>query len=703
LYRGPGASAPAAGVAMLNADFVRGGPVVLVSRPQRNAGLGLLAALGFYCYIIKFSDRVLTYKTKKSGGGEGIRETVLRILWQTCGYREALTVTKLSLMLMLRTFGSVWVSRHWGKIVNSVVTANFPRLKQLVSEFAAATVALSVLNALLKFYNSTLRLQVREQITRWCHEMYLRPGYTVYYRANRVGEHRLENCDHQIASDVQIFSQVFTDVVSQSLKPTVDFIVYSVELSRVQGLATPLTLYAWFAIASCVSTWTLPPFGEIAATRQHLEGQFRARHSDLIAHCEQIAFLRGERPEKGVLNASLDRLLAHCRREHHLSFNSEIVRQYLNKYFVTVIGLFLVSRPLRLQRCGAPMPSYTSDQIAQYFSSTWRNMEAMATSIQDLFELADKVGTLSGLAARVGRLMAGLLERPPVLVRETEAALAGPHPPTFERGKSLKFEHVSVYKPDGTLLVKDLNFAIEPGQRVLITGANGCGKSSLFRVLCGLWPLVEGKITKPRDLDLHFVPQNVFVPVGTLRDVVIYPKSREEVEADGRTDKDVQACLKWAHVSPQVVADGRAQLEFVDRGVVVRPKLDEVRDWQKELSPGQKQRVAFARLFFHRPRIAVLDECTNGVSPDVEHDLYDRCAKLKLAVFSISHKIELKLFHDFELHYTGDAEGSWSMSRCSETRDKVTFSSALVRLPEPGPNGRTETKITYERHVWFVE
>merc|ERR1719230_2413085 len=117
---------------------------------------------------------------------------------------------------------------------------------------------------------------------------------------------------------------------------------------------------------------------------------------------------------------------------------------------------------------------------------------------------------------------------------------------------------------------------------------------------------------------------------------------------------------------------GRAQLEFIDMGQVVRPSLDDVRQWHTELSPGQKQRIAFARVFYHRPSFVVLDECTNGISPDVEHDLYDRCTKLNLAVFSISHKIELKLFHDYELHYKGDIEGTWSLERCSERSGMVT-------------------------------
>merc|ERR1719373_326365 len=137
-------------------------------------------------------------------------------------------------------------------------------------------------------------------------------------------------------------------------------------------------------------------------------------------------------------------------------------------------------------------------------------------------------------------------------------------------------------------------------------------------------------------------------------------------------------CLRWAHVSPQVVKNGRADLQFTEDGAVVRPELDDIRDWQKDLSPGQKQRLAFARLFYHRPSFVGLDECTNGISPDVEHDLYDCCTKLNLAVFSISHKIELKLFHDYELHYAGDLEGSWTWEKCSLISGKITKSSSRV-------------------------
>ena len=127
-----------------------------------------------------------------------------------------------------------------------------------------------------------------------------------------------------MTSDVNLFADLFSSVLSQSLKPIVDFVVYSVELSRVQGLATPLTLYGWFAVASMISTVTLPPFGQLAAREQQLDGQFRGTHSELITHCEQIAFLSGEKPEKKQLDAKFMDLYNHCIKTINLSFRSEV-------------------------------------------------------------------------------------------------------------------------------------------------------------------------------------------------------------------------------------------------------------------------------------------------------------------------------------------------------------------------------------------
>merc|ERR1711959_749971 len=125
-------------------------------------------------------------------------------------------------------------------------------------------------------------------------------------------------------------------------------------------------------------------------------------------------------------------LYNHCIKTINLSFRSEVVRQYLNKYFVTVIGLFLVSRPVRLGTGQfADAKNLTSAAISTYFVSTWKNMEAISTSIQDLFELTNRVGKLSGFAVRVNSLMHRLEFYPPVLQDEVDAAMLGPNAPKF--------------------------------------------------------------------------------------------------------------------------------------------------------------------------------------------------------------------------------------------------------------------------------
>eukprot|EP00656_Telonema_subtile_P013522 TRINITY_DN16867_c0_g1_i3.p1 TRINITY_DN16867_c0_g1~~TRINITY_DN16867_c0_g1_i3.p1 ORF type:complete len:627 (+),score=139.63 TRINITY_DN16867_c0_g1_i3:101-1981(+) len=617
-------------------------------------------------------------KRKGSAPAKGLDGMLRSIFRRACDMREVMTVVGLSLCLLLRTLGSVWVAKHWGKIVGAIVTRNWTGLRSLVTTFAGGTLGLALLNAYLKYYISLLTEHVREKLTNWCHTKYLRTNDMIYYKANKVAP-AIEGCDHLITTDVEKFSELFSSVLSQSLKPVVDFLVYSVELSRVQGLATPLTLYGWFAVASMVSTITLPPFGALAAKEQQLCGQFKSAHSELITNCEQIAFLGGEAPEQRVLEDKFKRVYDHCLKTINLSFRSEVVRQYLNKYFVTVIGLYLVSRPVRNDL--GDFPSFTPEMISVYFVSTWKNMEAISTSIQDLFELTNRIGKLSGLASRVHHLMTGLDKRQPILVNEITEAKQGDFPPKFLKGDFLQFEHVNIHKPDGQLLVKDLNFKIERGLKVLVTGGNGCGKSSMFRVIRKLWPLVHGTITMPDDDQVYFLTQVNFVPIGTLRDLVIYPLTHEEMLAQGRTDEEVSECLKRAWVSPEVISDdGRAQLQFTHKSEVngkemteiIRPKLHQKMSWHVDLSPGQKQKLAFARLFFHKPTFVVLDECTNGISPDVERELYRQCSdEFKMAIFSISHKIDLKEFHDKELHFNGDLAGSWEYLNCSETIGRI--------------------------------
>jgi len=224
----------------------------------------------------------------------------------------------------------------------------------------------------------------------------------------------------------------------------------------------------------------------------------------------------------------------------------------------------------------------------------------------------------------------------------------------IRRGDMIKFENVDIVSPEGKLLVKDLSFEVVPGINVMVTGPNGSGKSSLFRVIGELWPLHCGILTKPRNEDFLFVPQKPYQVLGTLRDQIIYPHSHHQMKEAGVTDEDLERLL-----------------DVVDPTHIIKNQWnwDEVKDWIITFSGGQKQRVAMARLFYHRPLFAILDECTSAVSDEVEGKIYETCKKLGITLFTVSHRPQLKRYHDFILRFEG-SQGKWAWIKVDEEGNK---------------------------------
>lgn len=215
-----------------------------------------------------------------------------------------------------------------------------------------------------------------------------------------------------------------------------------------------------------------------------------------------------------------------------------------------------------------------------------------------------------------------------------------------EQGPGLVLKDVSIATPNSqSVLYRDLNLELAPGESLLVMGPSGCGKSSLLRAIAGLWTRGSGILQSPPSTDTFFLPQKPYMPLGSLRDQLLFPKSSHDVH----NDSDLYNAL-------QEVA-----LESLPTRV---GGLGAVKDWSDTLSAGEQQRLAFARLFLHAPKVAFLDEASSALDAGNEARLYGLLAAKIDTFVSVGHRTSLVKFHTFVLEFQDDR--SWKLCHRDE-------------------------------------
>jgi putative ATP-binding cassette transporter len=187
---------------------------------------------------------------------------------------------------------------------------------------------------------------------------------------------------------------------------------------------------------------------------------------------------------------------------------------------------------------------------------------------------------------------------------------------------------LSLALPNGTPLARVADVSIEPGSRWLVHGPSGSGKSTLMRALAGLWPFGDGTIDAPVDAKMMFIPQQSYLPIGTLKAALSYP-------SPGGTfsDEESREVLRACNLD-----------DYADR-------LEETGHWAKILSPGEQQRLAAARVVLHKPDFVFLDEATSALDADNELRLYNTLVERlpKAAILSVAHRESVAMFHDYKI------------------------------------------------------
>lgn len=437
-----------------------------------------------------------------------------------------------------------------------------------------------------------------------------------YYNLQMFGKDT-DNPDQRISEDVRLFVEMtlsFTIGIIKSLCTFASFVFILYKMSgplsfTVFGTTLTIQGYLFWAalIYSIIGTYITHLVGrklvQLNFVQQRYEADFRFSMIRLRESAESVAFYRGEQQEAGVFKNRFKLLLDNFwrlvnKQKQLVWLNSgysqiaiifpfvAAMNRYLNREF-TLGGLMQVSNAFGYVQSSLSyfIDMYTA--IAQWQAVVMR-LTYFGNHMQEVAQDADRFH----------------LER-------------------FATSKKVSADAMQVNLPDGTPLLEKITFSLNQGENVLIKGISGSGKSTLLRAIAGIWPFVEGKINLPERNQLMFIPQKPYIPLGTLREALLYPGSKPV------SDDELRLLL------------ARCQIGYL------QDKLDLTADWSHVLSVGEQQRLAFVRAHIQQPIWLFLDEATSALDEETEAKMYSLLAEFltMTTVVSVGHRSTLNKYH----------------------------------------------------------
>jgi len=606
---------------------------------------------------------------------------LLNIMVPSWRSKEFFLLALQTLFLCGRTVTSVYVAKLDGFIVKALVSAKLDKFMLGILYWMLIAVPATYINSMIKYLTNKIAIAFRTRLVSHLHALYMEKN--TFYSVMNL-DSRVENADQLITQDVNKFCQSLSNLYCNVAKPSLDVVLFGAQLWQAVGAAGPLFMsfyYLWTGLLLKLGT---PPFGKMAAEEARLEGEFRFAHSRIITNAEEIAFYGGQKVEHNILSTAYQRLIRHVNYVYKKKIFHGMLEGMVIKYWSSVQGLLICAIPVfwaaNLGRLGgrfgsgSDLSSRTEDYVRnrRYLISLAEAIGRILYSYKEVTELAGFTQRVSVLLQVFTDVQNGRYEKLTSSANEaTLALMRGGHVEDSPSGE-IQFTNVPIVSPNGDVLVRALSFSLKPGQHLIITGPNGCGKSSLFRILGGLWPVLDGTLRKPLDAkSVFYIPQLPYLCYGTLRDQIIYPDSLADMRAKGMTDRDLEAILDVSHLHYVLEREGG---------------WEAIKEWKDVLSGGEKQRVGMARLFYHKPRYAILDECTSQVSIDVEGALYIHAADLGVTLMTVSHRPSLWKYHSWLLQFDGQGNVSFgalnAQHRMSLQEEKANISKKLKDVPQ---------------------
>jgi putative ATP-binding cassette transporter len=447
-----------------------------------------------------------------------------------------------------------------------------------------------------------------------------------HYRSRFI-DATIDNPDQRVQEDITTVVQQSHTLFIGAINAVVSVVVFTGllwDLSgplRILGTEVPRAMVflvmIFVLLGSVIAFWVGRPLIRFNFLYQAATASFRYALVRVRDNAESIAFYRGEQVEhRGLVRRFADVITTYWRvvyRETGFQGWNLIVSQ------ISVVFPWILQAP---RFFAGTITLGDMEQAAGAFGNLHDSLSFFRQNYDVFTEYRAALIRLDGME------LADLQSRDLPAIAESD------------RDGVLELERVAVRRPSGEPLVDALSLRLLPGDALVVKGASGSGKTTLLRTLAEMWPYGSGSISRPGGNGTLFLSQIPYLPLGDLRTALSYPAASGEIP-----DDVLRTALTKVHLG-----------NLADR-------LDEEADWAKILSPGEQQRLAFARILLVRPQLVFLDEATSAVDEGLEHALYTliRSEVPDTMLVSVAHRSTVDHFHTQRLELGGQS-GTWTLA-----------------------------------------
>jgi vitamin B12/bleomycin/antimicrobial peptide transport system ATP-binding/permease protein len=515
---------------------------------------------------------------------------IFRAFWNSPERNKVvLLVAGVVAVIGLTAFGQVRLNAWNRPFYDALARKDFPEFLTQIMAFGVIAGLLLALNVVQAWLNQAIKVKLRESLVRDLFDEWLKPRRA--FRLGTAGEIGA-NPDQRIHEDARHLTELSTDLGLGLLQSSlllgsfigVLWIVSENVVFHWNGHPFAVPGYmVWCAIfyagtASWVSWLVGRPLIRLNAERYAREADLRFALVRLNEHTDSVALYGGEQDENHRLQRELRRVLGVMWR---------IVNASTRLTCITAgYGWFTIIAPILVA-----VPGYFSGDLS--FGTLMMVVGAFMQVQGALRWFIDNFGTIADWRATLLRIATF---RETLLTMDALGASAPRIKFVAEKRSNVAFENLQVATPTGCTMLSEQHVEIAPGDRVLIVGEPGAGKTLLFQAIAGLWPWGSGKVALPASNGITFVPRQPYVPLGTLRAALAYPSPENTYK-----DEELVVVLRQAgleRLSSSLNRDAR---------------------WDKELADEEQQRLALARILLHKPRWVVIDEALDALDDDARN------------------------------------------------------------------------------------